>query len=297
MTAMPRHEAVMPAEVVALLAPGRGGLFVDCTTGLGGHSALLLENGADRLLGLDRDADALRIAAERLSIYGDRVELVHSDYRQLGRVLDVRSISGVNGVLADLGVSSMQLDEEGRGFTFRRDEPLDMRMDRSQGPTLADLLADVEEEDLANVIFQFGEERHSRRIARAIVRRRDSARIESTGALAEVVRRAVPTRGYQRIDPATRTFQALRIWVNRELEGLDAFLTDASRRLLAGARLAVITFHSLEDRIVKHTFRAIAAAGDVWQVLTRKPVVAGEDEVARNPRARSAKLRAIERLA
>ena len=294
---MPRHEAVMPAEVVALLAPGRGGLFVDCTTGLGGHSALLLENGADRLLGLDRDADALRIAAERLSIYGDRVELVHSDYRQLGRVLDVRSISGVNGVLADLGVSSMQLDEEGRGFTFRRDEPLDMRMDRSQGPTLADLLADVEEEDLANVIFQFGEERHSRRIARAIVRRRDSARIESTGALAEVVRRAVPTRGYQRIDPATRTFQALRIWVNRELEGLDAFLTDASRRLLAGARLAVITFHSLEDRIVKHTFRAIAAAGDVWQVLTRKPVVAGEDEVARNPRARSAKLRAIERLA
>ena len=294
---MPRHEAVMPAEVVALLAPGRGGLFVDCTTGLGGHSALLLENGADRLLGLDRDADALRIAAERLSIYGDRVELVHSDYRQLGRVLDVRSISGVNGVLADLGVSSMQLDEEGRGFTFRRDEPLDMRMDRSQGPTLADLLADVEEEDLANVIFQFGEERHSRRIARAIVRRRDSARIESTGALAEVVRRAVPTRGYQRIDPATRTFQALRIWVNRELEGLDAFLNDASRRLLAGARLAVITFHSLEDRIVKHTFRAIAAAGDVWQVLTRKPVVAGEDEVARNPRARSAKLRAIERLA
>lgn len=297
MLPMPRHEAVLPAEVLALLAPGSGGLFVDCTAGLGGHSALLLENGAQRLLGLDRDADALRIAAERLAVFGDRVELVHSDYRQLGRVLEARSIPGVNGVLADLGVSSMQLDADGRGFTFRRDEPLDMRMDRSQGPTLADLLAGVHEEDLANVIFQFGEERHSRRIARAIVRRRLSARIESTGELAELVRRSVPTRGYQRIDPATRTFQALRIWVNRELEGLDAFLTDTSRRLLMGARLAVITFHSLEDRIVKHTFRAIAAAGDAWQVLTRKPVVAGDEEVARNPRSRSAKLRAIERLA
>lgn len=297
MTGTPRHEAVIPAEVVALLAPGRGGLFVDCTTGLGGHSALLLEAGADRLLCLDRDADALRIAAERLSAYGDRVELVHSDYRQLGRVLEARALTGVNGVLADLGVSSMQLEAEGRGFTFRRDEPLDMRMDRTTGRTLAELLGGVEEEDLANVIFQFGEERHSRRIARAIVRRRDSAPIESTGVLAEIVRRAVPTRGYQRIDPATRTFQALRIWVNRELEGLDAFLTDTARRLFEGARFAVITFHSLEDRIVKHTFRAIAAAGGAWQVLTRKPVVAGEDEVARNPRARSAKLRAIERLA
>ena len=297
MTDTPRHEPVMPAEVVALLDPARGGLFVDCTTGLGGHTALLLDNGADRVLGLDRDADALSIAAERLRAYGDRVELVHSDYRQLGRVLEARSIDRVNGVLADLGVSSMQLDANGRGFTFRRDEPLDMRMDRSQGPTLADLLVDVDEEDLANVIFRFGEERHSRRIARAIVRRRLSGRIETTGELADLVRGAVPARGYQRIDPATRTFQALRIWVNRELEGLDAFLADAARRLLAGARLAVITFHSLEDRIVKHTFRAIAAAGDAWRVLTRKPMVPGEEEIARNPRARSAKLRAIERLA
>jgi 16S rRNA (cytosine1402-N4)-methyltransferase len=239
----------------------------------------------------------LRIAAERLAPYGDRAELVHSDYRQLGRVLDSRGIAGVNGALADLGISSMQLDAEGRGFTFRRDEPLDMRMDRTQGPTLADLLVDVAEEDLANVIFQFGEERHSRRIARAIVRRRESGRIDSTGELAELVRRAVPARGYQRIDPATRTFQALRIWVNRELEGLDAFLVDTTRRLLAGARLAVITFHSLEDRIVKHTFRAIASAGDACRVLTRKPLTPGDDEVARNPRARSAKLRAIERLA
>lgn len=297
MTDTPRHEPVMPRQVLALLGTSRGGLFVDCTTGLGGHTALLLENGATRVIGLDRDLDALSIAAERLRAYGDRVELVHSDYRQLGRVLEERSIERVNGILADLGVSSMQLDAGGRGFTFRRDEPLDMRMDRSVGPTLADLLVDVEEEDLANVIFQFGEERHSRRIARAIVRRRESGRIDSTGELAELVRGAVPSRGYQRIDPATRTFQALRIWVNRELEGLDAFLGEASRRLLAGARLAVITFHSLEDRIVKHTFRAIAAAGDAWRVLTRKPIVPDDDEVERNPRARSAKLRAIERLA
>ena len=168
----------------------------------------------------------------------------------------------------------------------------------AQGPTAADLIADADETDLANVIFQFGEERHSRRVARAIVNARRHARIETTGALARrSCRRAVPTRGYQRIDPATRTFQALRIWVNRELDGLDAFLGDAARRLLAGARFAVITFHSLEDRIVKHTFRALAAAGDAWQVLTRKPVVPGDEEIARNPRARSAKLRAIERLA
>jgi len=292
-----RHEPVLLDEVVSLLAPARGGTFVDCTTGLGGHSHALLEGGATRLIALDRDENALRAAAERLASYGDRVELVHSDYREIGSVLQQRGIDGVDGILADLGVSSMQLDQEGRGFSFRRDEPLDMRMDRSQGPTAADLIADVDETDLANVIFQYGEERHSRRVARAIVRAREAAPLQTTGALAEVIRRAVPTRGYQRIDPATRTFQALRIWVNRELEGLDTFLGDAARRLLAGARFAVITFHSLEDRIVKHTFRALATAGDAWQVLTKKPVVPGDEEVARNPRARSAKLRAIERLA
>jgi 16S rRNA (cytosine1402-N4)-methyltransferase len=292
-----RHEPVLLDEVLSLLAPARGGTFVDCTTGLGGHSHALLEGGATRLIALDRDENALGAAAERLASYGDRVELVHSDYREIGSVLQQRGIDGVDGILADLGVSSMQLDQEGRGFSFRRDEPLDMRMDRSQGPTAADLIADVDETDLANVIFQYGEERHSRRVARAIVRAREAAPLQTTGALADVIRRAVPTRGYQRIDPATRTFQALRIWVNRELEGLDTFLGDAARRLLAGARFAVITFHSLEDRIVKHTFRALATAGDAWQVLTKKPVVPGDEEVARNPRARSAKLRAIERLA
>ena len=292
-----RHEPVMVEEVVTLLSPERGGTFVDCTTGLGGHSAALLQRGVTRLIGLDRDTHALRLASERLAPFGDRVELVHSDYRDIGAVLQARGLHAVDGILADLGVSSMQLDEEGRGFSFRRDEPLDMRMDRSQGPTAAEMIAAVDETELANVIFQFGEERHSRRVSRAIVNARQKTPIATTGALADIVRRAVPTRGYQRIDPATRTFQAIRIWVNRELDGLDAFLGEAARRLLAGARFAVITFHSLEDRVVKHTFRALAAAEDAWRVLTRKPVVPGDPELARNPRARSAKLRAIERLA
>ena len=287
----------MATEVVRFLEPSRGGLFVDCTTGLGGHTQVMLDAGATSVLGLDRDLDALAVARERLARFGDRVELVHSDYRQLDRVLQTRGIDHVSGILADLGVSSMQLDADGRGFSFRRDEPLDMRMDQSQGASAAELLARVDEEDLADVIFRFGEERHSRRIARRIVRERDIRPIDTTAALAEIVRRAVPVRGYQRIDPATRTFQAIRIWVNRELEGLDTFLGVAARRLLAGARFVVITFHSLEDRIVKHTFRALAAAENSWQVLTRKPVTAGDDELTQNPRARSAKLRAIERLA
>ncbi|HEX6974605.1 MAG TPA: 16S rRNA (cytosine(1402)-N(4))-methyltransferase RsmH [Vicinamibacterales bacterium] len=297
MESTPSHEPVMVAETMALLAPSRGGLFVDCTVGLGGHSRALLEGGATRLIGLDRDTDALAIAGRTLMDFSDRVELVHSDYRQLGSVLQGRHIAGVDGILADLGVSSMQFDSEGRGFSFRRDEPLDMRMDRTQGPTAADLVSDVGEEDLANVIFQYGEERFSRRIARAIVSARQADPIVTTGQLAAIVRRAVPRKGYQRIDPATRTFQALRIWVNRELDGLDQFLADAARLLAAGARLAVITFHSLEDRIVKHTFRAMAAGESALQVLTRRPLVPGDEEVARNPRARSAKLRAIERLA
>jgi 16S rRNA (cytosine1402-N4)-methyltransferase len=291
------HEPVLVTEVLSLLEPSRGGLFVDCTVGLGGHARALLEAGATRVLGLDRDADALRIAQERLREFGDRLELVHGDYRDLGRVLDGHQIAGVHGILADLGVSSMQLDAEGRGFSFRRDEPLDMRMDRSQGPTAAELLTDVSEEDLANVIFQHGEERFSRRIARTIVEARRIGAIATTGQLAQLIRRAVPKRGYQRIDPATRTFQALRIWVNRELERLDGFLADACARLLVGARFAVITFHSLEDRIVKHTFRALAHEPVAIRILTRRPLVPDESEVSRNPRARSAKLRAVERLA
>ena len=288
----------MVAETVTLLAPSRGGLFVDCTVGLGGHARALLEAGASRILGLDRDPDALRLAAESLAGFGDRVELVHADYRDLARVLDERGLAGVDGALADLGVSSMQLEAEGRGFSFRRDEPLDMRMDRSQGPTAADLLADDRTRSRSpNVIFQYGEERYSRRIARAIVAARQLEPIRTTATLAQIVRRAIPRRGYQRIDPATRTFQALRIWVNRELEGLERFLQEAAHRLLGGARLAVITFHSLEDRIVKHAFRALERAEAALRVLTKRPTDPSDDEVARNPRARSAKLRAIERLA
>jgi 16S rRNA (cytosine1402-N4)-methyltransferase len=291
------HEPVMVSETVDLLAPSRGGLYVDCTVGLGGHTRALLEAGASRILGLDRDPDALGIARERLEGFADRVALVHADYRDLGRVLDEHQIDRVAGALADLGVSSMQLDSASRGFSFRRDEPLDMRMDQSQGPTVADLLRDVEETELANVIFQHGEERFSRRIARAIVEARRTAAIATTGQLAQIVRRAVPKRGYQRIDPATRTFQALRIWVNRELDGLDLFIETACDRLLVGARLAIITFHSLEDRIVKHAFRALAQGRIALRILTKRPLVPQEAEIDRNPRARSAKLRAVERLA
>ena len=291
----PSHEPVLVAEVLALLAPSRGGLFVDCTVGLGGHTQALLEHGASRVLGLDRDPAALERARERLAPFGDRVELVHADYRRLDEILAARNSPPVDGLLADLGVSSMQLDTPGRGFSFRRDEALDMRMDTTEGPTAADALRDVDERTLADVIYRFGEERHSRRVARAVVEARARKAIETTGQLADLVRRAIPRKGYSRIDPATRTFQAIRIWVNRELEGLDAFLASAARNLSAGGRLSVITFHSLEDRIVKHTLRALQAEGGL-KVLTKRPVVPTDAEIARNPRARSAKLRAAERV-
>ena len=292
----PTHEPVLLNEVIGVLAPSRGGLFVDSTVGLGGHARAMLEAGATRLLGLDRDPRALDIAAHALTPWQDRVELVHADYRELPAVLAARGIDGIDGVLADLGVSSMQFDAPGRGFSFRRDEPLDMRMDQTSGPTAAQLVADVDESDLADVIYRYGEERFSRRIARRIVETRRTSPITTTSQLADIVRRALPRKGYQRIDPATRTFQALRIWVNRELEGLDLFLMAAARLLRQGARFAVITFHSLEDRVVKHTFRALAAGEEAVRLLTKKPLVPDESELARNPRARSAKLRAIERL-
>lgn len=290
------HEPVMVAEVLEHLAPARGGVFVDCTVGYGGHTRAMLHAGASRVIGLDRDPDALRQAGAALASEESRVELVHSDYRRLDEILDARGITGVDGILADLGVSSMQLDEAGRGFSFRRDEPLDMRMDRTSGLTAAEMIRDADERTLADVIYEFGEERHARRIARAIVEARDRSAVDRTGRLAEVVRRAVPRKGYSRIDPATRTFQAIRIWVNRELEGLDVFLTQAARRLRPGGRMAVIAFHSLEDRIVKHTLRSLQATGDIGLTIrTKRPVVPSEAEVERNPRARSAKLRVAER--
>src|SRR6266545_5284590 len=290
------HEPVMVAEVLEHLAPSRGGVFVDCTLGLGGHSRALLEGGASRLIGVDRDPAALELARAALSEFGDRVELVHSDYRRIDELLDARGITQVDGVLADLGVSSMQLDAPGRGFSFRRDEPLDMRMDTTAGPTAAEAIRDADERTLADVIYEFGEERHARRIARSLMEHKKRAPIDTTGQFADIVRRAIPRKGYMRIDPATRTFQAIRIWVNRELEGLDAFLLHAATRLSPGGRLAVITFHSLEDRIVKHTLRSLQAAGEIGlTVRTKRPLVPTEVEVERNPRARSAKLRAAER--
>ncbi|HEU5259108.1 MAG TPA: 16S rRNA (cytosine(1402)-N(4))-methyltransferase RsmH [Vicinamibacterales bacterium] len=288
------HEPVMVAEVVEHLEPGRGGVFVDCTVGLGGHARALLEAGASRLIGLDRDPAAVAAARDALSGFGDRVDVVHADYRQIAAVLDERGVAKVDGVLADLGVSSMQLDAPGRGFSFRQDDPLDMRMDTTAGPTAADALRDVDERTLADVIYEFGEERHSRRVARAIVAARERGPIETTGQLAEIVRRAIPRKGYTRIDPATRTFQAIRIWLNRELEGLDSFLGVATWRLADGGRMAVITFHSLEDRIVKHTLRALAAERAGLRIRTKRPLVPSEAEIGRNPRARSAKLRAVE---
>jgi 16S rRNA (cytosine1402-N4)-methyltransferase len=292
------HIPVMTSEVLQFLRPEQGGLFVDCTVGLGGHSRALLEAGASRIIGLDRDLDALARARDTLAPWGDRVELVHADYRAIDEVLESRKIARVDGALADLGVSSMQFDAPGRGFSFMRDEPLDMRMDRSSGETAADLVAQSTERDLADAIFHYGEERFSRRIARALVEARREAPVGTTGRLAAIVRRAIPHRGgHVRIDPATKTFQALRIWVNRELDGLDRFVETAARRLRAGARLVVIAFHSLEDRIVKHTLRALQQRDGAVQVLTKKPLVPTGDETDRNPRARSAKLRAAERMA
>ncbi len=286
----------MVAEVLEHLAPERGGIFIDCTVGLGGHARALLEAGASRLIGLDRDREALSRSRDALGAFGAQVELVHSDYRSLSDVLDTRGIVRVDGVLADLGVSSMQLDAPGRGFSFRRDDALDMRMDISQGRTAAEMLAAADEQTLADVLYTLGEERHARRVARAILAARAQAPILTTGRLADVVRRAIPRKGYSRIDPATRSFQAIRIWVNGELEGLGEFLGRAVDRLDAGGRMAVITFHSLEDRIVKHTFRALAADGRV-AIRTKRPVTPSPAEIEGNARARSAKLRAVERTA
>ena len=296
--AVPVHEPVMAAELVTVLGPDQGGQFLDCTIGAGGHARALLEAGAGRVLGLDRDREVLPLAEAALASWADQVELVHADYREIDVVLDQRHLGTVDGALADLGMSSIQLETAGRGFSFRRDEPLDMRMDRSAGLTAAELLRAASQETLADRIFEYGEERYARRIARAIVHTRERQPFTSTGQLATLVRRVVPRRRGQRIDPATRTFQALRIWVNQELEGLDKFLLTLCRRLRAGARLAVITFHSLEDRIVKRTFRELERGQDVAvRVLTKRPLRPGPAEVTRNPRARSAKLRAAERLA
>ena len=307
------HRPVLLLETVRLLTPERGGLFVDATLGLGGHSEAILESSAEtRVLGIDRDAQAIRFARERLSRFGARFQAVQANHRDLRRVLEEADEREVSGVLADLGVSSLQFDSPERGFSFRHDAPLDMRMDaEGDEETAADLLARLREEEIARVIFEYGEERRSRRIARWVVERRERGEpVTTTRELAELVARAVGHKRGEKIHPATRTFQALRIAVNRELEGLDRFVEDAVDLLQPQGRLAVISFHSLEDRVVKRTLRRLSGhcecgprrptcecgARRTVEVLTRRPVTPGDEEADENPRARSAKLRACVKL-
>jgi 16S rRNA (cytosine1402-N4)-methyltransferase len=289
------HVPVLLAEVLTFLRPGPGGRILDVTLGLGGHAAVILRamEPAGTLVGIDRDAEALALAAEHLAPFGERVRLIQGRHECLADLLG--SDESFDGILFDLGTSALQLDSEARGFSFGREGPLDMRMDRHAGETAAQLLSRLPEPELADLIFRWGEERRSRRIARAIVEARQLGPIETTTALAAIVARAVPRRDWPRhIHPATRTFQALRIAVNEELTGLGPALEGAAARLRPGGRIAAISFHSLEDRIVKQTWRSLAARGSM-RILTKRPITAGEVEVAANPRARSAKLRVLER--
>ncbi len=307
------HRPVLLQESVALLAPERGGLFIDATLGLGGHSEALLEASANvRVFGLDRDHEALRFAVERLARFGERFRAFHSNFRSIRQVVEEAGEQDLSGVLADLGVSSLQFDTPERGFSFRQDAPLDMRMDAgSEDETAAELLARLDEEEIARVIYEYGEERRSRRIARWVVERREQGRpVETTKDLADLVARAVGYKRTDKIHPATRTFQALRIAVNAELESLNEFLETAIDLLKPSGRLAVISFHSLEDRIVKRTLQRLSGkcecgarmpvctcgARRAVEVLTRRPVVPTEEEADVNPRARSAKLRACQKL-
>lgn len=286
------HVPVLLAETLELLAVKRGGFFVDGTVGLGGHAAGVLRASAPdgRLLGLDRDGETLERARVRLAEFGERVRLEQGDYREIPeRLGDERP----DAILLDLGVSSVQLDEAERGFSFQIEGPLDMRMDRSSGPTAADIVNRMREKDLADLLHQYGEEPASRRIARAIVFARERKRITTTTELADIVRRAAPPRRPGGLNPATRTFQALRIRVNRELEGLGEAIARAASCLRPGGSLAVIAFHSLEDRAAKEALRSLATRG--FRLLTKKPVRPGEAEVRANPRARSARLRAVRR--
>ncbi len=294
--AVSAHVPVLQAEVVALLVPRSGARYLDATVGLGGHAEAILQASAPTgiVIGIDCDAEALALTAERLAGFGERLALRHGRYEALAEL--VGSAQRFDGVLFDLGVSSLHLDAANRGFSFTQSGPLDMRMDRGTGATAADLLDRLSERELADLIFEWGEERWSRRIARAIVTARQERPLATTADLAAVVARSIPRRLWPRhIHPATRTFQALRIAVNRELVGLGAALEDATRLLSPGGHAVAISFHSLEDRIVKQTWRRLEAEGSV-RVLTKRPVTPGPAELSANPRSRSAKLRAVERL-
>jgi 16S rRNA (cytosine1402-N4)-methyltransferase len=309
------HRPVLLRETLELLRPRPrpGTVIVDATLGPGGHAEAVLQAVAPvgRLYGIDRDPIALRLARQRLARFGDRFVPIRGNHRDLIGLLRERGIEEVDGVLADLGVSSLQLDDPGRGFALRLEGPLDMRMDPEAGPTAADLLATLPEGDLAEILFRYGEERRARAIARAIVRERARRPLGTTSELAELVARVAGPRARRfRIHPATRTFQALRIAVNREVEGLDRLVADAAGLLRRGGRLVFISFHSLEDRAVKSALRALAhrcvcppdlpvcACGreSVIRILTSRPIRPSEEEVRGNPRARSARMRAGEKL-
>jgi 16S rRNA (cytosine1402-N4)-methyltransferase len=306
------HRPVLLKETLKYLVPERGGLFVDCTVGLGGHSEAILKSSPDtRILGLDLDPAALEYSRQRLAPFGERFRAVHANFRKIEIVLDEAGERDPNGVLVDLGVSSLQFDSPERGFSFRFDAPLDMRMDPEAGTTAADLLQQLPESEIARIVFEFGEERHSRRIARRIVERREQGKpVTTTAELAELVRSATGGRKPQQIHPATRTFQALRIAVNNELEGLGKFVETAVDLLAPDGRFAGISFHSLEDRILKRELRRLSGhcecpprlpvcscgAREVVEILTRRPVPPSAREIDENPRARSAKLRACRKL-
>jgi 16S rRNA (cytosine1402-N4)-methyltransferase len=290
MSPQPRHVPVLAAELLKLADPQPGQAWIDCTVGGGGHSVLFAERlgTTGRLIGLDQDPAMLALARPRLEEMP--ATLVHANFDQLPSVLRNMGIEAVDGVIADLGFASDQVDERQRGLSFRDDGPLDMRLDRSTGTTAADLVNALSGAALADLFFELGEERHSRRVARRIVERRGEKPFATTAELAEVVRRCVPRSGA--IDPATRVFQALRIAVNDELGALDRLLAALPRIVKPGGAAAIISFHSLEDRRVKQAFRT----ANVWQALTKKPVEADDAEVNRNPRARSAKLRVARRV-
>jgi 16S rRNA (cytosine1402-N4)-methyltransferase len=298
MTNEPRHISVMAHEVEGALDLKVGAVVVDGTLGLGGHAAMMAAKiGAQgHLIGIDQDSRAIELARVRLADFKGRLDIVKSNFSRLDDVLKGLGVEAVDAVLLDLGVSSLQLDDPARGFSFRSDGPLDMRMDEAALTTAEALVNELPETELADLIFQYGEERFSRRIAQRIVVTRAGQRIRTTGELADIVLRSLP-RGYQRdkLHPATRTFQALRIAVNRELDVLEEALGLAFKHVKTGGRIAVIAFHSLEDRIVKEKFKALAREGRA-ALLTKKPLRPTEAEAADNPRSRSAKLRALERI-
>jgi 16S rRNA (cytosine1402-N4)-methyltransferase len=301
-----RHIPVLGRQAVGMLQPRAGGIYVDATFGAGGYSRTILDTAGTRVIGIDRDRSAVAAGFDLVDRSDGRLTLVEDRFSNLAEICAAQGVDAVDGVVMDVGVSSMQLDEAERGFSFRLGGPLDMRMGHA-GPTAADVIAKASEADLANIIYIFGEERHSRSLARAIVAARRQAPITTTRALADIVAKVVRSKPGE-IHPATRTFQGLRIFVNEELDELHLALSAAERVLKPGGRLAVVSFHSLEDRIVKNFLveraRAgggsrhlpvIAKAAPSFHILTKRPVTPDEDEVAANPRARSAKLRAAER--